>query len=150
MTTVYQLWYIRESSVAVCVGNLICTWQLFQKLFRLRSFNNKHANIVDEQQMPKFINSRRPIREAWRRGWDFITPGGDTFKTYRDPKTANASSIITVDTSQEQVLGGETGTSGKTHGKERPVTTTTYMVTLNRDGDDVRPALAFRNEHGIH
>ncbi len=102
--------------------------------------------------MPRFINSRGPIREAWRRGWDFITPGGDTFKTYREPKTGNGndSSFMTGETFQDNFDGRETCMSGKTNEKERPVTTTTYMMTLNRDGDDVRPALAFRNEHGIH
>ncbi len=100
--------------------------------------------------MPQFINSRGVIRAAWRRGWDFITPGGDTFKTYRDPKTPTNGSIVTGDTNQDKIVGGETGTSGKKSEKERPLTMATYMMTLNRDGDDVRPALAFRNEHGIH
>lgn len=27
------------------VGNLICCWQLFQRLFNLRSFDDKHAEI---------------------------------------------------------------------------------------------------------
>lgn len=44
-TTVYQLWYIREASVAVFVGNLLCTWQLLQRVFKLRSFDNKDAGI---------------------------------------------------------------------------------------------------------
>jgi hypothetical protein len=45
LTTVYQLWYIREASTAVAVGNLICSWQLIQKLFKLRSFDDKQAEI---------------------------------------------------------------------------------------------------------
>jgi len=147
MTTVYQLWYIREASVAVIVGNLICTWQLFQKLFRLRSFNNKHANIVDEQKMPRFIASRGPIRAAWQRGVDFLTPGGDTFKTYRDTKTGGNESFITGETA---LMNGETVEKGKQREKEKRATTTTYMMTLNRDGDDARPAIEYRNEHGIH
>lgn len=44
-TTVYALWYIREASVAIWVGNLICCWQLLQKLFNLRSFDNKEAGF---------------------------------------------------------------------------------------------------------
>lgn len=44
-TTVYQLWYIREASVAMWVGNLVCCWQLIQRLFNLRSFDDKHAEI---------------------------------------------------------------------------------------------------------
>lgn len=44
-TTVYQLWYIREASVAMWVGNIVCCWQLVQWVFHLRSFDDKHAEI---------------------------------------------------------------------------------------------------------
>ena len=47
-TTAYQLWYIREASVAICVGNLICTWQLFQRIFKMRSWDDKSPGAQKE------------------------------------------------------------------------------------------------------
>ncbi|ATZ46002.1 hypothetical protein BCIN_01g06820 [Botrytis cinerea B05.10] len=51
MTTTYQLWYIRESSVAIWVGNLICCWQIVQKIFKARSFDNQKAEIDMHPEM---------------------------------------------------------------------------------------------------
>ncbi|TGO65877.1 hypothetical protein BOTNAR_0073g00020 [Botryotinia narcissicola] len=51
MTTTYQLWYIRESSVAIWVGNLICCWQIDQKIFKARSFDNQKAEIEMHPEM---------------------------------------------------------------------------------------------------
>ncbi|ESZ89552.1 hypothetical protein SBOR_10059 [Sclerotinia borealis F-4128] len=51
MTTTYQLWYIRESSVAIWVGNLICCWQIVQKIFKARSFDNQKAEIEMNPEM---------------------------------------------------------------------------------------------------
>ncbi|KAI6246834.1 hypothetical protein HI914_04710 [Erysiphe necator] len=39
-TTTYQLWYVRESSMAIGVANLICSWQLFKKVFNMASLPN--------------------------------------------------------------------------------------------------------------
>ncbi|KAH8646608.1 hypothetical protein BGZ60DRAFT_346027, partial [Tricladium varicosporioides] len=39
LTTAYQLWYIRESSVSIWVANILCTWPLIQKVLKLRPFN---------------------------------------------------------------------------------------------------------------
>ncbi|RKF77015.1 hypothetical protein GcC1_067022 [Golovinomyces cichoracearum] len=36
-TTTYQLWYVRESSMAIGVANLICSWQLFKTVFHMAS-----------------------------------------------------------------------------------------------------------------
>lgn len=33
MTTIYQLWYIREASTAIYVANLMCWWPLLRKIF---------------------------------------------------------------------------------------------------------------------
>jgi hypothetical protein len=52
-TTAYQLWYIRESGVAMCVGNIINCWQLIQKVFNLKSFNGNGT------QTPQPIISER-------------------------------------------------------------------------------------------
>ncbi|KAJ6140195.1 hypothetical protein N7471_006681 [Penicillium samsonianum] len=38
LTTVYQIWYIREASTAVFVANMMCWWPLLRKLFGLQTF----------------------------------------------------------------------------------------------------------------
>jgi hypothetical protein len=140
LTTTYQLWYIREASVAVCVGNLICTWQLFQKIFRLRSFNNKNATIIDEPAMPRMMKSGNIIARAW----GYLTTDGKDSRY----QTANGDER---DTLSSQVLDGSSTTGGEKEKKKgRPVTTTSYMMSLNRDGEgDARPALAFREQNDI-
>jgi hypothetical protein len=141
MTTTYQLWYIREASVAVIVGNLICTWQLFQKIFRLRSFNNKNEAIKDEPAMPRMMNVGNPIRRAW----DYLTT--DARETQY--KSATGGEESGGHGSSDGPDGSATGGGkGEKAGGGR-VTTTSYMMTLNRDGDDARPALAFRDENHI-
>jgi hypothetical protein len=39
LTTTYQIWYIRESSTAIYVANLMCWWPLLRKLFGLKAFS---------------------------------------------------------------------------------------------------------------
>jgi hypothetical protein len=51
MTTQYQTWYIVEASVSVMVGNFICCWQLAQKLFKLKAFNERSNAIVTQPAM---------------------------------------------------------------------------------------------------
>lgn len=38
LTTVYQIWYIREASTAIFVANMMCWWPLLRKLFGMRAF----------------------------------------------------------------------------------------------------------------
>jgi len=145
MTTVYQLWYIREASVAVTVGNLICTWQLFQRLFRLRAFDNKTADINDEPAMPQFrpINPIRMFRSYLStRDKDnqyHTANDGESAIAYDSPDGNSGAS------GEEEKKGGGAGKR-----KSRHVMTPSYMMTLNRDGEgDARLALAFRDENQI-
>ncbi|KAE9367193.1 hypothetical protein N431DRAFT_418324 [Stipitochalara longipes BDJ] len=146
MTTVYQLWYIREASVAVCVGNLICTWQLFQRMFRLRAFNNKTADIRDEPAMPQF-RPTNPIRVF--RSY-LSTRDKDT--QYQTPNDGGESALTSDGPDGNSGTSGEDEKKGAGKNKEKggQVNTTSYMMTLNRDGEgDARPALAFRDENQI-
>jgi hypothetical protein len=121
LTTVYQVWYIREASVAITVGNLICTWQLLQKLFKLRSFDDKKAEIEASPEMGANVTgqqvSHRTIGGTPRVGgrlntkkskWGAMSPAlrlarGDlsafsTFGRSRVEKTVNNESEMTSDT----------------------------------------------------
>lgn len=53
MTTQYQTWYIVEASVSVMVGNFVCCWQLAQKLFKLKAFNERSRAIVAQPAMSR-------------------------------------------------------------------------------------------------
>jgi hypothetical protein len=148
MTTVYQLWYIREASVAICVGNLICTWQLFQRIFRLRTFNTKSAEIHDDPAMPRFV-PHIPYTNPVRIAWSYLTTarGNTQYQT----ATGGDSSLTTAEVADgSHEKGTLDGKMKKDKAQERHITSTSYMMTLNRDGEgDARPALAFRDEHKI-
>jgi hypothetical protein len=75
------------------VGNLICCWQLLQKLFKFRSFDNAHAGILPEADIPRpaaltRFNARR-LGEFARWGVNFTT---------RKSNSANDSSFYTGET----------------------------------------------------
>lgn len=143
MTTVYQLWYIREASVAVCVGNIICIWQLLQKMFKFRTFGNKSAEIRDEPAMPQFIRSGNPLRRAW----NYLTTH-DSQTRYQTNGTVPVYSVVTSEAQAETAHSDEK--KEKPEEKGGRVTTRSYMMTLNRDGEgDARPALAFRDQNHI-
>ncbi|KAJ5980374.1 hypothetical protein N7481_007672 [Penicillium waksmanii] len=44
LTTTYQIWYIRESSTAIYVANLMCWWPLLRKLLGLKAFSYNSKN----------------------------------------------------------------------------------------------------------
>ena len=131
LTTVYQLWYIRESSIAVMVGNLICTWQLLQRIFHLRSFDNNRADIIPEPEIRRpaiqnhLIGRVRQITDEWHI-WS------------RDEKDDGMG--VNESTSTE-------GTAVDMGGIARAEPTT--LMTLNKDGADAGPALEYRAQHDI-
>ena len=143
MTTVYQLWYIRDASVAVCVGNVICTWQLFQRMFRLRAFNDKTADIKDEPAMPQF----RPMNPIRRFRTYFSTR--DKTNQYSTGNDGGESALTSDDHEGSYGVSGDDEKRGWAK-RNKHATTTSYMMTLNRDGEgDARLALAFRDENQI-
>ena len=144
MTTVYQLWYIREASVAVCVGNLICTWQLFQRMFRLRAFNDKTADIKDEPAMPQF----RPMDPIRRFRTYFSTR--DKTNLYSTGHSSGESPLTFDGADRYGGFAGDDEKRGRAIRRNKHATNGSYMMTLNRDGEgDARPALAFRDENQI-
>ncbi len=108
-TTVYQLWYIREASIAVTVANLICTWQLFQKVFHMRSFDNSRFSINDDAALPAPPGSNRfrgQFRRVVRRVRGSISgiPGLNTATKDQD----NGEGVVTGDIElEERGLWGE-------------------------------------------
>lgn len=54
MTTTFQVWYIREASVALIIANIICCWPLFKVVFNLNSFSE------EEEEQGEVIESALP------------------------------------------------------------------------------------------
>jgi hypothetical protein len=118
MTTTYQLWYIREASISIWIGNIICTWQLFQKIFHLRTFDNKHADIQAEVPTPS--PSSDDLYEARDSTWKKkflsmqIAAGNFMGLTKRDETGSggSAGTEMTTQTSADTV-GGEKKNNAK-------------------------------------
>lgn len=67
LTTVYQIWYIREASTAIYVANLMCWWPLLRKLFGLTAFSHnsnrgKRANDPNNQNKDSNASSESGSR----------------------------------------------------------------------------------------
>ncbi|CCU81866.1 hypothetical protein BGHDH14_bgh04839 [Blumeria hordei DH14] len=69
-TTTYQLWYIRESSMAIGVANLICSWQLFKKVFNLASLPNFKAG---QNAAVSPVPTNSPLVAVGERGVNYST-----------------------------------------------------------------------------
>jgi hypothetical protein len=91
------MWYIRESSVAVMVSNIICTWQLIQRLFQTAAWDPRSAAGDHESNdavlgpngtVPRTIGGTPRVPQG--------TPDGGfraRFKQRRDPNASLFSSI---------------------------------------------------------
>lgn len=172
MTTTYQLWYIREASVAIWVGNLICCWQLFQRLFKLRSFDNTSGAIVAQPEMTARAHGHthahpsqysagghlkdsswyRSARERMVKMTSGIQGAMNSCRQLLSvasqsdsPQTsrANGTSPKQGTVTDNSILTGETAYNEKTAGEP------TTLMTLNRDGDDATTALEYRKREGI-
>ncbi|PLB54653.1 hypothetical protein P170DRAFT_373977, partial [Aspergillus steynii IBT 23096] len=52
LTTIYQIWYIREASTAIYVANLICLWPLLRRLFGFSAFQNSSRQYRQQADRP--------------------------------------------------------------------------------------------------
>lgn len=162
MTTVYQLWYIREASVAIWVGNLICCWQLFQRLFHVRSFDDKSDEIVAQPEMERRNHKNHPSQysvggspktTSWfakqREKMYFLGAWslGEWSRQYVTKPSQSGDSQPPRIKSTWTFTSTMSGTT-YTNSPAIPQTTRvpTILMTLNRDGDNAAPAIAYRNQ----
>lgn len=115
LTTVYQLWYIREASVAIFVVNLICWWPLLRKVFGVKAFDpedNSGGGVRREsaQASPSpMISNRRPSKTRGPlSSWVEKMATSDSSKIETFNMTSNASF--------ENILPGGPGMSAKNGG----------------------------------
>lgn len=108
LTTTYQIWYIRESSTAIYVANLMCWWPLLRKLFGLKTFSynsnrgNRNQNqhnlnkggrgYSDASQSRPSVSLPRPLRFlqfGFRQGYrdGHVQPHGDTHRSSQEAIT---------------------------------------------------------------
>jgi hypothetical protein len=144
------------------VGNLICCWQLFQKLFRLRSFDNKTALIEGQPEMgdrrqhiqhPELYSvGGSPKNDGWfkkqreRLAYLGVLSGLVTGVSAVGKEGKGGESLTTYTTQVSEMSGG----GGENKGPEdEKVGDRSYMMTLNRDGDDAGPAIDYRHKEDI-
>ncbi|KAH8428511.1 uncharacterized protein LDX57_006210 [Aspergillus melleus] len=62
LTTIYQIWYIREASTAIYVANLVCLWPLLRRLFGFSSFQNSTRQYRQQETRPnkETLDASRP------------------------------------------------------------------------------------------
>ncbi|TAQ88138.1 hypothetical protein B7494_g3533 [Chlorociboria aeruginascens] len=170
LTTTYQLWYIRESSVAICVGNMICCWQIMQRLFKLRSFDNRQSNIVLDPEMARRRENPRygpdgTLRDsAW---WDRMVAiriaAGDlvslaterakgTFT--RTTRTRSGSDGLNDRQRVAQFITGQSYSAGETYIEQlKSIVTTEKAVSATTPTPPVPTeedlAIRYRHEHDL-
>lgn len=66
LTTIYMLWYIRESSTAIYVSNIPMLWPLFRKAFKAGSFAGSSHNGGYDTGSKQSGNELSRIRAASR------------------------------------------------------------------------------------
>ncbi|KKK22244.1 hypothetical protein AOCH_001980 [Aspergillus ochraceoroseus] len=92
LTTVYQLWYIREASTAIYIANLMCWWPLVRKIFgnALSQSNTNYANKYGRPcaplgALPGAADSSHKTKRWWC------------------PKTREGPAHLSTSTSQEAI-----------------------------------------------
>ena len=66
LTTIYQIWYIREASTAIYVANLVCLWPLLRRLFGFSSFQNSTRQYRQQEIRPnkETLDASRPATKV--------------------------------------------------------------------------------------
>ncbi|TVY56357.1 hypothetical protein LCER1_G004866 [Lachnellula cervina] len=143
MTTTYQLWYIREASISIWVGNIICTWQLLQKLFHLRTFDNKHADIQAEPApySPSPSESNPSSNNVYEGAQN------STWKRKFLSMQIAAGNFMGLSRRGDSYAGQSTEMTGGLGPRVR--IRSVYMMTLRRDEDDASPSIDYRKKNNI-
>ncbi|PVH79325.1 hypothetical protein DL98DRAFT_420558, partial [Cadophora sp. DSE1049] len=149
LTTVYQLWYIREASISVTVANLICCWQLLQKIFHFRSFSNTRFEITDDGVYSHNHGLRHRLIRLAHRARDSVSgipgfgngnnggPFGFGSGGFGGGHGRDDMTMGTDDTEFEE-------RKGRWDDRRRDT-----QFSVDRDGDDARPAILYRSMHNI-
>ncbi|KAK0099308.1 hypothetical protein ONS96_008538 [Cadophora gregata f. sp. sojae] len=155
-TTIHQLWYIREASTSITLANLICCWQLLQKLFHLRSFSNTRFEITDDGVVSNNHGLRHRLIRLAHRARDSVSGipgswnasghtggggGGGAFGFgYGGRDGRDGRDDVTMGTDDTEFE------ERKSRWDDRRRDT---QFSVERDGDDARPAIMYRSMHNI-
>ncbi|PQE15799.1 integral membrane PTH11 protein [Rutstroemia sp. NJR-2017a BBW] len=146
LTTVYQVWYIRESSVAIWVGNLICCWQIIQKVFKTRSFDNRTPNIVMQPEMgarlanpSNFTSGGTPKPKNWFEQIVHLRAAAGNFLSIAT-RTKNTGHMQSS-SDQYPMNSLDKGLDSNC----QPIS----LMTLEKGDEDIGPALQYRDSQHI-
>ncbi|APA07176.1 hypothetical protein SS1G_04098 [Sclerotinia sclerotiorum 1980 UF-70] len=149
MTTTYQLWYIRESSVAIWVGNIICCWQIVQKIFKARSFDNQkqeiemHPEMVARLQNPSnYTENGSPKPKDWM---DQLVARRKAMGEFLSVATRSRFTNRGTGRSGEP-LNSYSDQRGLANSRSDPIS----MMTMEKGDDEaISPTLAYRENEKI-
>jgi hypothetical protein len=104
LTTIYQLWYIREASTAIYVANLMCWWPLLRKVFgkALTHYNSKSGTQYGRPSRPTGLHSKAGSTKPF--SGEEPLPSLSS-KRWWQPKGLGESSsqVLSTSTSQEAI-----------------------------------------------
>ncbi|KAF7589529.1 hypothetical protein BBP40_004194 [Aspergillus hancockii] len=105
LTTIYQLWYIREASTAIYVANLMCWWPLLRKIFgkALTHYNSNSATKYGRPSHATGLRSKTVGSTKPSAGGEHSSTVGS--KRWWQPKGLGESStqVLSTSTSQEAI-----------------------------------------------
>ncbi|KAI9650656.1 hypothetical protein NHQ30_000676 [Ciborinia camelliae] len=148
LTTTYQLWYIRESSVAIWVGNLICCWQIVQKLFKARSFDNQKAEIeMNPEMIARLQNPSNYTENGSPRPKDWMDIMVKRRMAMGEILSVQASRFTNRGTRRSGAnLNSSSEQAALAHTSGDPIT----MMTWDKENEEaVSPTLAYRENEKI-
>lgn len=148
-TTVYQLWYIREASVAMWVGNIICCWQLAQFLFSLRSFDDKHSGFQNQ------LKQHDRVSQGEGKSVGGHTKDTNWYERMMDKVRQNRSHERTD--SEQSIIDAEAGDyseiyvpMSKAQGETKHIDNrTVFSLAREDENSDAGPAIAYRKAQRI-
>ncbi|KNG91666.1 hypothetical protein ANOM_000175 [Aspergillus nomiae NRRL 13137] len=99
LTTIYQIWYIREASTAIYVANLMCWWPLLRKLFGnvLTQYHSRYATKQGHPSHPSGVLSGGASSTKPPADRKYVSP-----KRWWQPKGLGESSAHVISTSASQ------------------------------------------------
>ncbi|KAG9229405.1 hypothetical protein BJ875DRAFT_474930 [Amylocarpus encephaloides] len=142
----YKLWYIREASDSLCLANLLCTWPLWQVLFRLQDFDTTSLNSCHNSTFLDIESTNNQL--SWnQRLRRFLGLGNPPERVRGTRLTSFEDGIPNL-----LIVSGagydEQAARSARKGNFRNNTNFTLM-SLKRDGDDASHSIADRDQEGI-
>ncbi|KAE8418996.1 hypothetical protein BDV36DRAFT_282573 [Aspergillus pseudocaelatus] len=105
LTTIYQLWYIREASTAIYVANLMCWWPLLRKVFgkALTQYHGTYTTKNGNRSHPTGVLSRGTGSTKPSADRQYLAPSSSKRWWQSKGLGESSSQMLTTSTSQEAI-----------------------------------------------